>query len=74
MNHARTTHLDALRLRLSNTRARLATQTTTTGRRAFAVLVAQCEREVAGEIAFLRANHDAIYAGTDDDLLAELLA
>ena len=56
-------HLDALNLRLSNERIRLAAATSEGERELRKVWIAQLEKEVAGEIEFL---------GSDDDLLAEL--
>lgn len=56
-------HLDALNLRLSNERARLAAAKSEGERALRNVWIAQLEKEVEGEIQFL---------GTDDDLLAEL--
>lgn len=56
-------HLDALNLRLSNERVRLANAKSEGERELRKVWIAQLEKEVAGEIQFI---------GTDDDLLAEL--
>jgi hypothetical protein len=67
------THLEALNLRLSNERARLATAKTSYERNQRAVWVAQIEREIAGEMAFL-AKVDDLPEMSDDELLAELMA
>lgn len=56
-------HLDALNLRLSNERVRLANAKSEGERELRKVWIAQLEKEVAGEIQFL---------GTEDDLLAAL--
>lgn len=56
-------HLDALNLNLSNERMRLASAKTDAERQLRAVWVAQLEKEVAAE---------ELFAGTDDELLAEL--
>jgi hypothetical protein len=65
-------HLSALQLQLSNERVRLANATTAGERELRAVWVAQLEREIAGEHAFLgeRIGDDM----TDDELLAALQA
>lgn len=66
-------HLSALELHLSNERERLAAATTETERELRRVYVAQCEREVAGERAFLGSPAAAQSAGMDDAaILAEL--
>jgi hypothetical protein len=67
------THLEALNLRLSNERARLATAKTSCERNQRAVWVAQIEREIAGEMAFL-AKVDDLPEMSDDELLAALVA
>lgn len=61
------THLNALQLRLSNERLRLAAARSAKERVLRRVWVAQLEREVAGEIAF-----EARTEMTDDELLAAL--
>lgn len=65
------THLDALRLRLSNESARLhkcqERQSEIAIRR---VIVAQCEKEVAGELKFLEI--DDCETMSDDELTKEL--
>ena len=66
-------HLEALNLRLSNERARLATAKTSYERNLRAVWVAQIEREIAGEMAFL-AKVDDLPEMSDDELLAALVA
>lgn len=70
-----TAHLQALLLHLSHERARLAAATRPTERAARAVWVAQLEREVAAEEAFLRraAPLPDVQPVTDDELLAALL-
>ena len=66
------THLDALELRLSNERVRLANARTDRERTARAAVVASCEKEIAGEIKFLgREAHATL---TDDEILAELFS
>ena len=69
------THLDALELRLSHEKAKLSAAKTQAERIFRAVTLAQCEREIAGEIAFLGSRFSAPVAGlSDEDLLAQLLA
>jgi hypothetical protein len=60
-------HLNALQLRLSNERARLANAKTTQEKAARAVWVAQIEREVAAEAGFAAPSEMS-----DDELFAEL--
>jgi hypothetical protein len=67
------THLDALNLRLSHERARLAAATSDRERAVRAAWISQTEREIAGERAFLGLQDD-LPAVDDDELLAELLA
>ena len=69
-NTAETTHLDALELRLSNERIRLANARTEAERIARAVTVAACEKEIASERAFMSRENPV--AMTDDEILAEL--
>lgn len=66
------THLDALNLRLSNERARLAAATEATERHLRAVWVAQVEREIAGELEFLGLEAPAAVEMSDEELLKEL--
>ncbi len=68
-----TDHLNALRLGLSHDRARLADAKTPAERELRAVWIAQREREIAGELAFLGLPADAP-AMSDDDLMRELSA
>ncbi len=66
-------HLSALELRLSNERERLSAATTDAERELRSVYVAQCEREIAGERAFLGLPAESFDTDADDDaLLAEL--
>lgn len=67
------THLEVLRLRLSHESERLAKATTERERELRAVYVAQCQKELDSELSFLGIT-DQPFAGSDDDLLAELLA
>lgn len=64
-----TTHLDTLQLRLSNERMRLNAARTERERTIRRVWVAQLEREIAGEVAFLADDTKQ----TDEQLLADLL-
>lgn len=64
------THLDTLQLRLSNERMRLDAAKTEGERALRKVWVAQLEREIAGEVAFLA---DDSTKQTDEQLLADLL-
>lgn len=63
------THLNALELRLSNERGYLAKALTEGERELRRVWIAQIEKEIACEHAFM-AKQDEM---TDDELLAELL-
>ena len=67
------THLEALTLRLFNERARLSAAKTSNERNQRAVWVAQIEREIAGEMAFL-AKVDDLPEMSDDELLEALQA
>ncbi len=69
-------HLNALMVNLSNEKMRLANEQTGMGRQMRAVWVAQLEKEVAAERAFLGLLAEIAEAETisDDDLLAELSA
>jgi hypothetical protein len=61
------THLDALELRLSNERMRLATEKSPKARELRRVWVAGIEKEIAAEREFIGES-----VPTDDELLAEL--
>lgn len=65
------THLDALQLRLSNERQRLAAAKTPFELAARQAIVQSCEREIAGERRFLGLQ-GAAPVMSDDDLLASL--
>lgn len=65
-------HLHALRLRLSNERCRLASATSPQEIELRKVWVAQIEKEIAQEEAFMR--HEPASDMTDDELFAELNA
>ena len=65
-------HLSSLELRLSHERARLEAAKTAGERRQRAVWVAQLEREIADEIAFIGRRDTDLPEMTDADLLAEL--
>ena len=67
-----TSHLDALNLRLSNERMRLAAAKTPYERQLRAAWVASAEREVAGELVFLDAQAPILGDLSDEELLAEL--
>jgi hypothetical protein len=70
-----TDHLDALNLRLSNERMRLADAKTPYERQLRAAWVASAEREIAGELAFLGQTEQARIAEietSDEELLREL--
>jgi hypothetical protein len=64
-----THHLDALNLRLSNERGRLACAKTTAERELRAAWIAQIEKEIACEEDFVAKREMC-----DDELMAELLA
>ena len=64
-------HLAALRRRLSNERARLEAARSAAERELRAVWVAQCEREIASEIARY-GDAEPADTMTDDELLAAL--
>lgn len=66
------THLNALQVRLSHERARLQAAKTEQQREVFAVRVAQCEREVTGELKFLGQTESALVEMSDDELMREL--
>lgn len=63
------THLNALELRLSNERGYLASAKTESERELRRVWIAQIEKEIAGERAFVAKQDDM----SDDELLAELI-
>jgi hypothetical protein len=67
------THLDALELNLSNERARLAAATSPKEIAMRRVWVAQLEKEVAGELAFLGKSAPTLHM-SDDELFRELSA
>lgn len=73
-----TSHLDALQLRLSNERIRLAASKTPQEREMRTVWVQGVEKEIASEIDFLAKNGIIIPTSIDDidtdELLAELLS
>ncbi len=69
-----TSHLSALQVRLFNERTRLFVARTEGEREMRRVFVAQVEKEIAGEVARLGAEGDALPDMTDDELLAALLA
>lgn len=66
-------HLDALELNLSNERARLAAATSPKEIAMRKVYLAQLEREVAGELAFLGKTAPALEMSADE-LFRELSA
>lgn len=68
-----TSHLDAIRIRLSHERSRLASSRLDSERKVRAPLVAGIERELVGELAFLGLPPDPQTSDIDDDaLLGEL--
>lgn len=67
------THLDALELNLSNERARLAAATSPKEIALRRVWVAQLEKEVASELAFLGKSAPTLDM-SDDELFRELSA
>lgn len=67
-------HLTALHINLSSERARLAAATSPKEIALRTVWVAQLEKEVAGEMAFLGMSAAPVAEMSDDDLLAELSA
>lgn len=70
-----TSHLVALQIGLAHERARLASARSEPERASRAVWVAQREREIAGEFAFLGMDSaPPIVAMSDAELLAELLS
>jgi hypothetical protein len=66
-------HLNTLRLHLSNERCRLAAAKTPSEAQLRTVFVAQLEREIAGEVAFLAAR-GVVEAPSEDMSDDELLA
>ena len=68
-----TSHLDALNLRLSHERGYLSAAKTDAERGLRRVWIAQIEKEIAGEVAFLGKAND-LPEMSDDDLLAALAA
>lgn len=70
-----TSHLDAIRIRLSHERSRLATARSDSERKLRASWVAGIERELKSELEFLGLPSDSQTSDIDDDaLLAELAA
>lgn len=68
-------HLNALRFRLSNEQSRLRSAKRPADVALRRVYLAQCEREIAGEIAFLAARgivEEPMPVMSDDELLAAL--
>ena len=68
------THINALRLRLSHEAAYLANAKTQRERDLRTVWMAQIQREIEAELVFLGLADDDSFDGSDDDLLAELMA
>ena len=68
-----TSHLDALNLRLSHERGYLAIAKSENERELRGIWIAQIEREIAHEVAFLGKSEVSCDL-TDDELLAELMA
>lgn len=68
-----TSHLDALNLRLSHERGYLAAAKSNKERALRRVWIAQIEKEIAAELAFLSKSGD-LPEMSDDDLLAALAA
>ena len=66
------THLEALELRLSHERVRLANEKSEYGRALRKVWVAGIEKEIAQEMKFLGLTEENVNM-TDDELLQELL-
>lgn len=69
---ANTEHLDALRLRLSNERLRLAAAKTDAEIQFRAVWLAQIEKEIEAEVIFLKIERTSLPDLTDEELLSEL--
>ena len=67
-------HLDALNLRLSNERLRLKEAATKAEREIRTVWIAQLEKEIDGELAFLGMSAPTPLDIDDDALFAELNA
>jgi len=65
-------HLNALRLRLSHEKVRLSKAKTDREKELRTVWVAQCEKEIAGELAFLGIKEELLPEMTDDEILNEL--
>lgn len=65
-------HLDALNLRLSHEKSRLANAKTEAEKELRRVWVAQIEREISGELNFLGKSEPELPEMSDDELLAEL--
>jgi hypothetical protein len=74
-NKMNTTHLNALQLNLSNEKSRLAVAKNQAERELRTVWVAQLEKEIVAERAFLGMDdEESKEVLSDDDLLNELLA
>lgn len=69
-----TSHLDAIRIRLSHERSRLAEAMLDSERKLRSSLVAGIERELAGELKFLGLPPDPQTSDIDDDALLDALA
>lgn len=67
-------HLNALQVRLSHERGYLAGAKTTGQRQLRTVWIAQIEKEIVSELAFLGISPAAEIEMSDDELLAELEA
>lgn len=68
------THLDALRLRLSHERARLAAAKKPSEQEIRSVWVAGIEKEIAAELKFLGIEDQPLPDVSDDELLDELFS
>ena len=69
-----TSHLTALHVRLSHERGYLASAKSESERALRRVWIAQIEKEIQGELAFLGMAKDEAPEMSDDELLAELCA
>lgn len=65
-------HLEALRLRLSHERVRLAKAKTEREKELYEVRVKQCEKEIEGELNFLGLKEETLPEMTADEIMAEL--
>jgi len=68
-----TSHLNALRVRLSHEQDRLNRAKTGREKEFHSVRVKQCQKEIAGELKFLGLEETVLPEMTDDELLAELM-